>query len=295
MSRHENPRPEDLFEWVGDPVDGPLPLVVITEGWIEASESTAKVHETIMQQGGLEPLVQFDTDHLLDQRARRPLLTSVEGLMQGLTWPELTISLGADADDKPFLYLHGPEPDFYWRRFVSAAATAVQSIGVSQMFMVSAYPVPAPHTRPIRISTAATSTELLAGREVSAGSLKVPCGVQMALTEELHAAGVETMGLFAQVPYYISTQPWPQASLDLLAHLRDAADLRFDTKALECQVPDAMAAVESMLEDAPSLANLVAELEQRFDDLRRIEEAELPSGDELEQQLQQFLRDNDDT
>jgi len=293
MSPQTNPRPEDLFEWVGDPVEGPLPLVVIVDGWIEASDVTAKVHETITQQGGLDPLVQFDTDHLLDQRARRPLLTSVEGLMQGLTWPELTISLGADADDKPFLYLHGPEPDFYWRRFVTAAATAAATIGITSMYTINAYPVPAPHTRPVRISTAATSSELLVGREVSAGSLQVPCGVQMALGEELHASGIEATGLFAQVPYYISTQPWPQASLDLLAHLQSTAGLRFDTKALECQIPDALAAVESMLEDAPALANLVAELEQRFDDLRRIEEAELPSGDELEEELQQFLRDNE--
>ena len=122
----------------------------------------------------------------------------------------------------------------------------------------------------------------------------MPVGVQMAVTEELLAGGVHTLGLYAQVPYYISTSPWPSASIDLLTNLRDVAKLEFDTSMLEAQVPEAVQAIDAMLDDTPSLASIVGELEQRYDDLRTIEEADLPSGDELEEELQQYLRDIDE-
>lgn len=285
--------PDSLFEWLGDPVDGPMPFVMVTEGWIEASEAMARVHETITHQANLVPLVEFDTDLLIDQRARRPVMSLIDGLMQPLDWPRLMISLGTDANDQPFLYMHGPEPDFNWRPFAAAVATVVQSIGITSMFTIGAYPVPSPHTRPIRVSHASTCIRMLEGKDKTGGSMSVPVGVQMAVTEELLAGGVHTLGLYAQMPYYISTSPWPQASIDLLSNLADASSLSFDASMLEAQVPEAAATVASMLEDAPSLANIVADLEERFDEIQRIDAVELPSGDELEQELQQFLRDQD--
>ncbi|MEM7094700.1 MAG: PAC2 family protein [Actinomycetota bacterium] len=283
--------PDSLFEWIGDPVSGPMPFIMLTDGWIEASEAMARVHETIHQQANLEALVEFDVDRLLDQRARRPVVELIDGVMQDLQWPELVISLGTDSKDRPFLYMHGPEPDFNWRPFATATATVLQSIGVSCLYTIGAYPVPAPHTRPVRISHAASCPDLLVGRNKTGGHLSIPVGVQMAVTQELRTSGVQTLGFYAQVPYYISTSAWPQASIGLLDGLCEAAGLCFDTAALESQVPEAAAAVDAMLADAPSLADLVAELEQRFDDLSRIEEADLPTGDELEEELQQFLRD----
>lgn len=288
-------QPEDLFRWTTDPVDGPMPFVMLTDGWIEASESMQRVHETITAQAGLETIIEFDTDQLIDQRARRPVALLVDGVINPLQWPRLQIAVGTDNNDRPFLYMHGPEPDFNWRPFAAATATALQAIGVTTMFTIGAYPVPAPHTRPIRISSASTCNELLIGRDKTGGSLTVPVGVQMAVTEELLAGGVHTLGLYAQVPYYISTSPWPSASIDLLTNLRDVAKLEFDTSMLEAQVPEAVQAIDAMLEDTPSLASIVGELEQRYDDLRTIEEADLPSGDELEEELQQYLRDMDDS
>lgn len=285
---------QSLFDWVGSPVDGPIPLVMIVDGWIEASEAMARVHETIVHQGDLETVAEFDTDRLVDHRARRPVVNIVDGVASPLHWPKLEISVGTDRNDSPFLYLHGPEPDFNWRPFATAAATALQTVGVSMMYTVAAYPVPAPHTRPIRISSVSTCPDLLVGRDFTSGTLTVPVGVQMAVSEELLASGVHTHGLYAQVPYYISTAPWPQASIDLLNGLAEISGLEFDTSMLEAQIPESRAAVEAILEDSPSLAAMVADLEQRFDDLQAIEEAEVPSGDQIERELQQFLRGIDD-
>jgi len=281
---------DDLYSHVGPSVDGPMPLLIATDGWLEASDTLARVRDAIVHQADLTTIAEFDTDQLLDQRARRPMLTVVDGVTQGVEWPVLELAVGSDLDDNPFLLLHGPEPDFAWRQFGKAVANIAGSIGVTATFSVGAYPAPMPHSRPVRISSTASSPELLHGREHTTGRITVPVGVQVAITEELERFGVPSHGLYAQVPYYLANQDWPQAAVSMLQAFSELAGLQFDTEQLQAQVPDAVAAVDAMLEESPSLNDVVTRLEQRYDELRKLETQELPSGDELEEELQEYLR-----
>ncbi len=149
---------DDLYQQVGPSVEGPMPLLVLTDGWLEASDTLARVRDAIVHQSDLTTIAEFDTDQLLDQRARRPMLTVVDGVTQNVEWPELELALGTDQDDKPFLLLHGPEPDFAWRPFGKAVANIAGAIGVTTTFSMGAYPArcrtparyesPRPHPTP---------------------------------------------------------------------------------------------------------------------------------------------------
>jgi len=282
--------PSDLYQMVGPSVEGPMPLIVLTDGWLEASDTLAHVRDAIVQQADLVTVAEFDTDELLDQRARRPLLNVQDGVTQGITWPELELAVGSDVNERPFLLLHGPEPDFRWRPFGRAVADLAASIGVTTTHPLGAYPAPMPHTRPIRISSTASDASLLVGREHTTGQIVVPVGVFAAITAELEAFGVPTHGLFAQVPYYLSSMMWPQASIAMIETLTTVAGLTFDTSKLEAQVGDAVGAAEALFEDSPSLHDVVTRLESRHDELRKLEQGELPTGDEIEEELQQYLR-----
>jgi len=243
-----------------------------------------------VQQGDLTTVAQFDTDQLLDQRARRPILTVVDGVTQSVEWPELELAIGSDQNDQPFLLLHGPEPDFAWRQFGKAVANIVSAIGVTTTFSMGAYPAPMPHTRPVRISSTASEAEMLVGREHTTGLINVPVGVQVSITEELERFGVPSHGLYAQVPYYLAAHDWPQAAIAMLSNFEELASLSFDDAAMAAQVPEAEAAVGTMLDESPGLHEVVTRLEQRYDELKKLDDEILPSGDELEEELQQYLR-----
>lgn len=281
---------EDLYELVGPSVEGPMPLIILTDGWLEASETLARVHDAVVKQADLVTVARFNTDELLDQRARRPMLTVDDGVTQGVTWPELELAVGTDANGQPFLFLHGPEPDFRWRPFGQAVANLGAAIGVTTTHPLGAYPAPMPHTRPARISSTASDASLLVGREHTTGQINVPVGVFAAVTSELEAFGVPTHALWAQVPYYLASMSWPQASIAMIKTLSDVAGITFDTSHLESQVGDAVAAAEALFEDSPSLHEVLSRLENRHDELRKLEQGELPSGDELEEEFQQYLR-----
>ena len=281
---------DDLYQQIGPSVEGPMPLLILTDGWLEASDTLARVRNAIVHQADLTTIARFDTDQLLDQRARRPMLTVVDGVTQNVDWPELELAVGTDADDKPFLLLHGPEPDFAWRQFGKAVANIVSAIGVTTTYSMGAYPAPMPHTRAIRISSTASDAGMIINREHTTGLITVPVGVQVAITEELERFGVPSHGLYAQVPYYLGSHYWPQAAVAMLETFGELSGLHFDDSQLDAQLHEAVAAVDAMFEDSPSLSEVVTRLEQRYDELRKLESENLPTGDELEEELQQYLR-----
>lgn len=281
---------DDLYTQVGPSVVGPMPLLILTDGWLEACNTLARIRDLIVHQCDLTPLAQFDTDQLLDHRARRPMLTVVDGVTQEVEWPELDLALGSDQNGQPFMVLHGPEPDFGWRQFGKAVANIAASVGVTTTYSMGAYPAPMPHSRAVRISSTASDAEMLNGLEHTTGLIQVPVGVQVAITEELERFGVPSHGLYAQLPYYLAAHDWPQAAIAMLVMFERLSGLSFDQGQLACLVPEAVATVESMLDDNPSLQEVIERLEKRHDDLRKLEEDPLPSGDELEEELQQYLR-----
>jgi len=281
---------DDLYQQIGPSVEGPMPLMILTDGWLDASDTLSRVRDTIIHQSDLTTIARFDTDQLLDQRARRPIITVVDGVTQQVEWPEVDLAVGTDQDDRPFLLLHGPEPDFGWRQFGKAVANIASGIGVTTTFPIGAYPAPTPHTRPLRVSSTASDPSMLVGREHTSGLIRVPVGVQVAITEELEKFDVPSHGLYAQVPYYLASHDYPQAAIGLLSVFGELTGLRFDDSHLQAQLPEANAAIDLIFEESPSLSQVITKLESRYDELKRLENDELPSGDQIEEELQRYLR-----
>jgi len=80
-----------MFERLADvELDEPV-LVMGMEGWIDAGLGGAAAMATLVEQVPNQVIARFDTDLLLDQRARRPVLRIVDGVTSPLTWPEIEL------------------------------------------------------------------------------------------------------------------------------------------------------------------------------------------------------------
>ena len=87
-------RPEDLYTLYGSPtLQDPVLLIHLT-GWIDAGLCAHEATETILGQIGPVTVAEFETEWLLDHRARRPTMHIVEGVNVGLDWPEITLVSG---------------------------------------------------------------------------------------------------------------------------------------------------------------------------------------------------------
>ena len=202
----------DWGEPIGARLTSPV-LVVSLEGWVDAGLGASTAVAELVGTSTTIPVASFDTEALIDQRARRPIAQLVNGITTELTWPSIQVIAGTDGDGADVLYLVGPEPDFRWKSFLAAVVELVQRLGVRMVVGLGAFPAPAPHTRPVRLaSTVPPQSADLAGRVgFVQGTLEVPAGVQAALEVALGAVNVPVISLWARVPHYVAAMPFPEA------------------------------------------------------------------------------------
>ena len=110
----------DLVELHGHPTLSSPVMILALEGWIDAGMAAAGAMTAILDGIDTEPLATFDTDVLLDHRARRPMMSLVEGHVEELTWPSIEVRGGMDDVGNHVVLVVGAEPDHGWRRFIGS-------------------------------------------------------------------------------------------------------------------------------------------------------------------------------
>lgn len=279
--------PAELYTLLATPaLDDPALLIHLT-GWIDASGCAADARDTILDQVETTPVASFETEWLLDHRARRPVMHIVEGVTTALDWPRIDLVAGTDATGNDFLLLHGAEPDHNWRSFCDAVAELATRFGVRRAIGLGAYPAGSPHTRPSRLSATASTPEL-AALGFTPATLDVPAGMQAAVEYALHEAGVPAVGLWAQVPHYISGATYPPATLALLEGMVGAAGLVFDTSDLAAEALATRNRLDGLVSDEDSHRDMLHALERQYDDAVDVEAT--ISGDDVADEIAEFLR-----
>ena len=145
---------DDNYEriiFLSDPELNEPVLVYALEGWIDAGAAAASAITTLLDLVPTEILATFDTEYFIDQRARRPLVRIVDGVTSELTWPEIQLRYGQDADGADIVFLVGPEPDFHWSDFVDVVVDAANRFDARIVVGLGAFPAPTPHTRPVKV------------------------------------------------------------------------------------------------------------------------------------------------
>jgi hypothetical protein len=284
-------------EW-GEPVDQRLSrpiLVVSLEGWVDAGMGASAAITELVSSSPTTTVAAFDTELLVDQRARRPIARLEDGVTTGLTWPTITVVAGKDRVGADVLYLTGPEPDFRWPTFIDDVIGLVRNLGVRTVVGLGAFPAPTPHTRPVRLaSTVPPQSADLAGRVGSVhGTLEVPAGVQAALEVGLGEADVPVIGLWARVPHYVSAMPYPEASAALIEGLCAVTGSVLDSSSLRLAGEASRRQVDELIGSNPEHLDMVHRLETAVDS-EEIQplglDGDVPSGDEIAAELEQFLK-----
>ena len=238
---------------------------------------------------GLRHVAAFDADDLIDHQARRPTMQLVDGVNTGLTLPHLDLYAANDPGGEPFLLLQGPEPDHRWRAFATDVVDLAHRFDVELVVSLGAYPAPVPHTRPCRVVATATSDALAARVGYLPGRMEVPASINAMLERACADAGLDAVGLWAQVPHYVSNFPFPAASAALLDALAGLTGLRFPTAGLDAATARTRRRIDELVAQNPEHSSMVRQLEQLADQLPT--PGPLPSADELAAELEHFLRD----
>ena len=269
-------------------------LVIALEGWVDAGFGASAAMATLLESCNTELLASFDNEILIDQRARRPIARIVDGVTESLTWPEIQLRVGSDRVGRDILFLVGPEPDVYWSAFVDSVVDLAERFDVRLCVGLGAFPAPAPHTRPVRLTATAPreSSRLLEQLSHTEGELEVPAGVSAALELGFAQAGIDMITLWARVPHYVAAMSFPQASLALIEGLGQVGELSLDTGTLLEAGQLAQSQINELIGTNSEHLAMVRALEASLDatEGNALGVDEIPSGDELAAELEQFLR-----
>jgi proteasome assembly chaperone (PAC2) family protein len=275
-------------------LDAPV-LILALDGWIDAGLGAANARASLLSTMSPRTVARFDSDELLDHRARRPTMHLVEGVVTGLTWPAVELQAASDERANDVLLLVGAEPDHAWRAFTTSVVDLALDLQARLVVGLGAYPAPVPHTRPARLAVTASDPALATNNLVRA-TVDVPAGVQAVIERRAYEMGLAAVGLWAQVPHYLAAMPYPPASVALLDGLGTIAGLRVGNNALRSEADATRERVDALVNENEEHKEMVHQLEVSVDAEQESTDTALgvgplPSGDELAAELERFLRD----
>ncbi len=284
-------------------LDRPV-LVVSLHGWIDASGAAAAAMAAIEDECKSVPLATFDSDVFIDYRARRPMMELRDGVNTRLVWSEIELKVGEDAAGHPVLTLTGPEPDSQWKAFARAVTELALRLDVYQMVALGAYPFATPHTRTSRLSSSSPSAEVIASVPYLKNSVDVPAGMSALLEHSLTEAGIASLGIWVQVPHYVSAMSYPGASVQLLDGLRHVTGVSVAGLGLTREAEVQRVRIDQLVSGNDEHTEMVHQLEQAYDAVAAavdeadqappLQASDFPTGDELAAEFERFLRDQDE-
>lgn len=264
-------------------------LLVALDGFIDAGNAAATAAMFLRHRWAADVVATFDHDTFIDYRARRPTTVMDSGVLRRIEFDELQVLVAKVPDsDHDAVFLLGPEPDMRWEAFCATVVSLCRSLGVERVLSVGAYPAAVPHTRPTNV----TSARNVAADDVLASTSEVPgytgpVGAQVMLQHRMGEHGVPAVGVWAEVPHYISANSHPSSALALVDVISGAFGVDIDTTELQAAARAHDEQVDEAVADHPDASIMISKLEAHVDEGGT--SLQVPSGDDLAEEIERFL------
>lgn len=266
-------------------------MLLALDGFIDAGNAAQTAAMFLRHRWTAEVVATFDHDTFIDYRARRPTTVMDSGVLRRMEFEELQV-LVARVEDSPHdaVFLLGPEPDMRWEAFCATVVRLCRDLGIEQVIGLGAYPAAVPHTRPVNVTSARNiaSGEVLPTTSEVAGYTG-PVGAQVMLQHRMGEAGIPAVGMWAEVPHYISANNHPSSALALVDVVAGAFGVAIDTTELQAAARAHEEQVDDAVADHPEAAVMISRLEAHHDEGGT--EMQVPSGDDLAAEIERFLSD----
>ncbi len=273
-------------------------LIAGFTGWNDAAEASSLAVGTLNDAWEARRFGHFDAEEFIDFQATRPQITLADGVTRTIEWPENTLSATAPAVEalrgRGAVLLSGPEPNFRWRTFCDAVAETARDLGAEMVVTMGALLADVPHSRPVSVSANSQDPVLVENLNLTASRYEGPTGITGILHRVCAEAGLPSVSFWASVPHYLPAVPSAPAALALLQSLSALLKIDVDTSELEETANSYQEQVSVAVSQDSDLSSYVQMLEERFDSQVEGGERNLPTGDDLAQELEGFLRERND-
>ncbi|HSF29593.1 MAG TPA: PAC2 family protein [Candidatus Tectomicrobia bacterium] len=269
-------------------------LILAFAGWNDAGEAATSAAQFLCSRLNAEKFASLEPEEFYNFAELRPRVRLVKGQRE-IVWPANEFFYVQDPSLVQDLVIGvGIEPHLKWKTYIKAILDLAHQCEVGMVLTLGALLAEVVYSRPVRITGSSTDPELTARLHLSTSRYEGPTGIVGILNDACRREGLPAVSLWANVPHYLSNTPNPKAMYALVRRVLGMLDHPIDLNDVETAVRDFESKVAEVIANNPAVASYVRQLEEREPDegeeapSRR--ESELPSGDQLVQELEQFLR-----
>jgi proteasome assembly chaperone (PAC2) family protein len=272
----------------------PILLLAFT-GWNDAGTAATFAARFLLQRLAARKFADIDPEIFYNFIEQRPTVRLKNGVRE-ISWPANEFSYVSDSTLSQDLIIGlGVEPHLRWRAYMDAVMHVVQACHVELVVMLGALLADVAYSRPVRVTGAASNPALAHRLHLAVSKYEGPTGIVGALHDACRLKDLPSISIWANVPHYIAASPNVKASLAIVRRVLTLLDYSTDLTDLERAAAEFDKRVADVLASDPKVAEYVRRLEEREDEDDEEEQPggldALPSGEELIQELEQFLRD----
>jgi proteasome assembly chaperone (PAC2) family protein len=276
-------------------LDQPV-LIAAFEGWTDAGGAATGAASHLLGDSKTVAFAEVESEEFFDFTVRRPHVRVDEGYSRRIVWPENQLYASDRSSGSDLVVLIGIEPHLKWRTFCDCVIEVANELDVRAAFTLGAMLADVAHTRPVPVRGSTADRAMARRYGLQLPRYQGPTGVVGVLQDAFAKADIPAASLMAQVPHYVPAVPSPKAKLALVEKVRSLLGIHVDTAELEREVPDYVRQVDEAVAGDEDVSAYVRTLESRSEESPPLRElADYVSGDELAAQLEQFLRDQDDS
>jgi proteasome assembly chaperone (PAC2) family protein len=269
-------------------------LIAAFRGWNDGGQGATLAAGYLARLWQAQRFADIDPEGFVDFQTNRPQVALDEGATRRITWPENAFHHARiEALARDAVILLGVEPNYRWRQFSDLIVTLARDLGVELVVTFGSLLADVPHSRPAPVTGAATDPELVAELGLQLSRYEGPTGIVGVLLDACRREGLPAVSLWSAVPHYVSLAPSPRAAKALCGRLGDLLEIEIDLRELEAAETKYAEQVSQAVASDAETAAYVEELERRADSLGDLDEADLPTGDTIADELTRFLRERE--
>ena len=277
----------DALKWEERPELRHPVMVAGFAGWNDAASAASEAAGWLTRRFGATKMASMDPEEHFDFQSTRPTVELVDGVTRDLTWPANEF-FAVPVEARDLVVLRGVEPNLRWADFCGEVLGVAGETGCEMVVTLGALLADVPHTRPVRVTGATTDPDLMARLQLQRSRYEGPTGIVGVLHDTARATGVTSASLWAPVPHYVSTPPNPLATRALLDRLGQLLGTPFELGELDELSQAWRSRVDEVVSEDDDVRAYVTQLEERYDTEA---ETDIPSGETLAAEVEEFLRD----
>jgi proteasome assembly chaperone (PAC2) family protein len=271
-------------------------LITSFAGWNDAAEAATGAVRYLVRKWGAQKFAEIDPEEFYDFTETRPHVRVTRSMERRIRWPANDFYYHRDPSlERDLILFRGVEPNLKWRTFCSLMVDFCKKMSINRVVLLGGLIADVPHTRPVRVTGTSTDRiflDRLSTLRVEGSRYEGPTGINGVLTDRLRKEGLPCASLWATVPHYISTAN-PRASQALLTRLDTLLGLNAPLGEIEREANEFDSQVSAAVARDPDVAAYVRQLEENEaveQESVEHEHTELPAGDAVVRELEEFLR-----